>query len=102
MPAVRLRHMFCVSGEASLLLCPWMLSNQRSPVIEANKPRSCLDIDMAANQRVRDRVRMFAVQHVIVRANLCPADINVLIPVWRESLQCGLIQLFIQVFPATR
>lgn len=94
--------MFCLRGEAALLLRPWMLGNQRSPVIEANKSGACLDIDMAANQRVRDGVRMFAVQHVIVRADLCPADINVFIPVWRQRLQCGLIQFFVQAFPATR
>lgn len=94
--------MFCLRGEATLLLRPWMLGNQRSPVIETNKPGTCLDIDMAANQRVEDRVRMFAVQHVVVWADLCPTDINVFVPVWRECLQRGFIQLFIQAFPATR
>ena len=58
--------MFCLRGEAALLLCPRMLGNQCSPVIEANQSGACLDIDMAANQRMRDGVRMFAVQHVIV------------------------------------
>lgn len=94
--------MFCLRGEAALLLCPWMLGNQCSTVIEANKPGTCLDIDMAANQRVGDGVRMFALQLVIVRTDLCPADINVFIPVWRQRLQCRFIQLFVQVFPATR
>lgn len=94
--------MFCLRGEAALLLCPRMLGNQCSPVIEANQSGACLDIDMAANQRMRDGVRMFAVQHVIVRADLRPADINVFIPVWRERLQCGFVQLFVQAFPATR
>lgn len=94
--------MLCQRGEAPLLLCPWMLGNQRSPVIETDEPGTGLDIDMAADQRMRHRVRMFAVQHVIVRTDLRPADINVFIAVWRECLQGRLIQLFVLAFPATQ
>lgn len=98
LPAVRLRHMFCLRGEAALLLRTWMLGNQCSTVIEANS----LDIDMAANQRVEDGLRIFAVLHVIVRTDLCLEDINVFIPLWRQRLQCRFIQFFVQAFPATR
>lgn len=72
-----------------------MPGNQRSPVIEADEPGTGFDIDLAADQRMRHRVRMFAVPHVIVRTDLRPSD-N--IAVRRESLQCGLIQWFIQDF----
>lgn len=99
LPAMGFRHMLCLRGEAPLLLCPWMLGNKRSPVIEADEPGTGFDIYMTADQRMRHRVRMFAVQHVIVRTNLRPADINVFIAVWRESLQGSLIQLFVQVLP---
>ena len=60
--------------ETTLLLCPWVPSSQRPPVIEANKSGACLDVEMAANQRVRDGVRMFAVPHVIVRIDFSTAD----------------------------
>lgn len=33
LPAMGFRHMLCLRGEATLLLCPWMLGNQRSPVV---------------------------------------------------------------------
>jgi hypothetical protein len=46
------RHMLCLRSEATLLLCPWMLGNQCSPVIEADELGSGFDIDMAADQRM--------------------------------------------------
>jgi len=63
-----------------------MRSNSiRTPVVQAYDPGAGFDIDVTANQRVRNEVSVLTAQHVIAGADFSAANICVLIAIQRQG-----------------